>query len=481
MEIETSGVDRSGALLTDMRPGDQVTAPESDARWRKLPLLAMVIAGLALCAFFLYSQTHHVSFGYFSHPPIYGKWRPAVDPFALLVIPAGLLLSAVAWCVVSGRRMPTWLALTLVVVAGVLAAMAVNLVPGDWGHLLRGLSTARNSPFHTSDLHYVYELGVRGFGEQHPELAHVFNSWNSRTHPPGVLVLLYGLFRAFGSSHTFQISTTIAFLGMGAAISAWSIGRTFGGERSGRIAAVLLAAAPGPLLLAYTAIDAVFATFLTAAVAMFVLAIHRSSAAWAGLAGAVLGVGTYLTYATAFVALAATIAVVLQVSGVRNVIRLLGSAAIGGLLVLVAERLFLGFDVLASYSSVPGDSREYDPYWIAASPAAFLIFAGVPLAGLGMLGLFAKIPGARRPVLPLVLVSIMFVWATLPSEVTHLRPGEVERTWAFLYPLLAACAAPIIERWTRSMGRWSGAVLGGLVALSIAQAALLQALWDTIF
>jgi hypothetical protein len=77
----------------------------------------------------------------------------------------------------------------------------------------------------------------------------------------------------------------------------------------------------------------------------------------------------------------------------------------------------------------------------------------------------------------------MFVWGVLPPSITGLRQGEVERTWAFLYPMLAASAGPVIAHWTRSRtqsGRiWAGATVALLVALSVAQTGVIQSLWDT--
>ncbi len=129
---------------------------------------------------------------------------------------------------------------------------------------------------------------------------------------------------------------------------------------------------------------------------------------------------------------------------------------------------------------MPEVATPFDPYWILASPAAWLIWCGLPLAALGVAGLVIKVPGARRPVLPLALVIVMFVYCALPADVNGLRPGEVERTWAFLYPMLAAAAGPVVDRWTRGAGRWSGAIVAALVVISVAQTALIQALWDNL-
>jgi Dolichyl-phosphate-mannose-protein mannosyltransferase len=441
----------------------------------------MAGTAIILLGFYAYSQTRPpIGYGFFSHPPLYGRFEPVLEPLALTVIPTGLLLAGVGWFVTSGRRVPTWAALGAIVVCGVAVAATIALVRGDWHDLVRGVATEHNAPYYTSDLHFVYEYGVRGFVERHPEITDQFHAYNSRTHPAGVFLILYALFEVFGSSHTLRITTTIAFMAMVAAVSAWSMARTLGGERAGRIAAVLFVAAPGPLLLAYTGMDAIYATFLSAAAALFMLAIQRLSVPVAVAAGAVLALGTLLTFATSFIVLAATIAVIVQAGSLRNAAKLLGAAAGGGLAVFVLARLLLGFDIVASYQASPQSGGRSYTYWIFGSPAACLIWAGLPLAALGVAGLVRKVPDAKRPVLPMALVAIMVVWAMLPGEVTKLRPGEVERTWAFLYPVLAATAGLVVDRWTRGKGRWSGAIVSALVIISVGQTVLIQSLWDNL-
>lgn len=503
-------------------PGPAAPRP---ALW---PVLAMLGVAVALVLFYLYSQGHRITFGYFAHPPIYGRWNPVVDQLALYSVPAGLLLAGLGWLAVSTRRIPTWAALAMLVAGGVVTAAAIAVVRGDWQHLIRGVSTTGKSPYYSEDLHFVYEYGVRGFTERFVELRDQFHSYNSKTHPAGVHLFLYVFFEAFGDAHRLRITTALAVFSLGAAVSAWAIGRELGGPRAGRIAAALFVAAPGPLLLAYTSMDAVFAVILSAGTALLLIAARRRSAVAAAAGGAVLGLGTLMTFATVFVVLAATVTlVVVAWRRPKELATLLGAAAAGGLVVLLAAQLLLGFDLWGTYDALLRPRRAYDPYWIFGSPAAFLMWAGLPLAALGVPGLFDKVRREPWRLLPLLLVLIMVFWATLPSYVTKLRPGEVERTWAFLYPLLAAAAGLVVDRWTRPRParadtpaadhtparadgparadtaaaeptantagaagaagagdgvavRWSGAIIAGLILISVAQTVFLQALWDNL-
>jgi hypothetical protein len=455
-------------------------SPERTNRVAVWPVFAMAGTGLALLAFVLAGRTDPIPFGFFPQPPLYGRWAPTfdlVDPLTWSAIGAGLVLAAVGWWFTTSERIPTALGLAMVVGAGVATAAGVAVVRGDWTDLITGISTGPVPSTYAVDLPLVCEYGTRGFAEQHPDLVERFTSYSSKTHPPGYLLLLFGLFKVFGADHALRITVVLAVLAMLAAVASYAIGRVLGGERAGRVAAVLCAAAPGPLLLAFTVADAVYATLLASGAALMMVAIHRRSAAWAAAAGAALGVTTLFTYASAFVVLAAVVAVVVQTRSVRDSARLLGAAAGAGLLCLVLGRLVLGIDVWASFQASPGSGGDYDPYWILGSQAAWLLFAGLPVAALGLAGLFRRSPRGAYAVLPLALVAFMFVWAALPADLTDLRPGEVERTWAFLYPLLAGTAGPIVDRWSAAAGRWRGAIVAGLVVVSVAQAILLQSLW----
>ena len=41
-------------------------------------------------------------------------------------------------------------------------------------------------------------------------------------------------------------------------------------------------------------------------------------------------------------------------------------------------------------------------------------------------------------------------------------------------------ASPVVDRWTADKGRWRGPIIAGLVLISVAQAVLVQSLWDNL-
>jgi hypothetical protein len=468
-----------------------VTDQTGITSWRWWPVVWITAVGIILAAFCLYSRPPYVApIPHFPRLPLYGNYLPTFSRLGWWLIPAGLLLAAIAWAAIS-TRVRTWVALTLIVLGGWVASIAVNLLRGHPSALIHGVSTKRigvgpglkTGASYTTDLHFVDDLGVRGFVQHFSSMQTQFNSWNIRTHPPGTEVMLWVFYKLAGPGHPFRFATVLAVVSLLAAVGAYALGRAYGGERAGRIAAVLTVATPSLLMLSYTNVDVIFATFFTAAAALCVLGAQRRSLPLTAAAGAVLGLTTFMTYATVFLALAMAIAIAVETRSLRQIVRL-GLATIAGAgAVLAILWVTLGFDVISTYQQLPRSPGKYYQYFIAGHPASVLVSAGLPLAALGLAGLVIKVPGARRPILPLALVAIMFVWGILPPTVTALRQGEVERTWAFLYPLLAAAAAPVIDRWigsARMRAAWAGAIVGLLILITVAQAGVIQALWDNI-
>lgn len=470
----------------DETPDSTIRALESSerppqARGNGSYLVALLVAAVSLIGILICSQVRSpIEFGIFQRPPLYGYWLPAIDWIALTVIPTAALTVVVSVLVVTERRVPTWVGVILLTISALALAAALGVARGNPDDLVRRISDSDQMVSYASDVDLVDKYGVRGFAQLHPTLADEFAYYNTRTHPPGPVLFIWALLESIGITHTLRVATGIAALGLSMAAGAAVIGRAYGTDRTGRIAAVLTVAAPGPLLLAFTSMDPVFATGMAFAAGMFVLSARRTSSWWAFGGGVILGLTTLMTFATAFVALAATITHMV-VNDRERVIRKLGAAALGGLLVLVPATLGLGFDLIGSYFAVPGNSRSLDPYWIVGGPSAWLIMAGLPVAAFGTSGLFRKLRDGSRPVFAIVLVMLMVIWAALPPEATKLRPGEMERTWAFLYPVLAAVAALSVDRWMEDSGSRRSAVLAGLLTISIVQAFIIQISWDTLF
>jgi len=469
----------SPALPRGLAQAERGTATTGIARRAAAVLLlgAVAVVGVFLVA----ELTNPTLEGIFTKPPIYGYYDPSLSILGLGILPAAALLIGFATAFVLRKAIPAWLGIAVVIALAVALAASVTLVRGDTEDLVRRVSDGDRWLSYASDIPLVEQHGVRGFAQLHPDLAPEFKYWNTRTHPPGPVIVLFGIFELLGAVHTLRIATAIAALGMTTALGAYLLGSAGADQRSAKIATALLVAAPGPLLLAYTSMDLVFAAGMSIAAGFLVISASRTRLWWAVAGGAVLGATTLMTFATIFVAVAATMHILVIEKCTRKAAAKLAAAAMGGLAVLASATIVLGFDLIGSFLAVPASSSPYNAYWIVGAPGAWFVFAGLPVAALGTWGLFRRTDDGSRPVFAITLMALMITWALLPSEVTKLRSGELERTWAFAYPALAASAAPVVNLWMRSSKRFGHVVLPALMAISIAQAVLIQVLWDTLF
>ncbi|HJQ77251.1 MAG TPA: glycosyltransferase family 39 protein [Acidimicrobiia bacterium] len=445
----------------------------------KLPLALGAIVAALLLAFYIYGLNRDpIEFGLFTHPPVYGHWGPVFHNVGIVVGSAVMLLGIGAFYLARGSH--SWMLVVSLLLVGVLAGAGVTLIRGEKNHLTRGVSTSQEFTYYSADIHLVEEYGIVGFAQAHAHLTSEFRSYASKTHPPGTHILLYLLYELWGE-HPLRVSTSLALGGLSAGLAAWFTAMSLGGDLEARTALLLFLVTPGALLFAFTAMDLFFAVFMAASAAIFMFSLSRDSPWMSALAGAVLGLATLFTFASAFVAIAAAIAAPFILRDSKRAAVHIAAASGSGLVVLATATVLLGFDFVGSYVSIPPFESPYDPYWIFANPAVVLMFAGLPVVMFALPELFRS--WARRSGLffLVILLGVMVAWGSLPSEITHLRQGEVERTWAFLYPLLAAAAGIGLVRWSSRLKTpiWAVFVVAGL--LSIGQAVLIQAHWDTLF
>ena len=414
--------------------------------------------------------------GWFTAPPVYGTLEPAWSAQGWLALGACAAFALLAWVLVH-PSVGSAVFLAVAVPGATAFAFAVNLVRGDAELMLRALAASPYAlPDYHSDSPTLRRVGVRAYVTDYADVywAQMLSVQN-RTHPPGALVVHTWLADTFGGR--FGTAVVIAGVGMTSLVAAWLLGRLTGGERAGRLSALLVVVAPSLLLYSFTAMDALFAGVLSMCGAVLLLAVHRRSHRLAALAGALLGLASFLTYAAVLVALAGAVAGLVVVRDLRRGAGLLLAAGAGGVLSLAALRVGVGFDLLASNAMVVRDAYQPRPagYWAAGAPVAYLLCAGVFLAGLGLVGV-----ARHRPPMTLALLGVLVAFALAPKTVTGLYPGEVERTWLFSLPFLAAAAGRAWADWEQASQRVRRFGVPVVVGLGGAYAVLLQALYDTV-
>jgi hypothetical protein len=387
------------------------------------------------------------------YPPALGNWRPEADPllvvtlccFAAAVLVAPRLLDLPAWAFAAAA-----LGLTLVLRLALAAGAGGT---SRWGAVFdpaRALE-ARNE--------YLPALGALDFGagfflDRFAELVPSLPV-HAAGHPPGLLLTLHVL----GIDSADGMAALCIGVGALSGPLAYALGRQVLRERDARVAALLLALAPGALLFGATSADAVFLSLGLLA------AWPLAARAWAARAAGALALAASSFFAWSLLAVGAWAAIVtLRREGWRAALAL--SALCGAALVAFYALLYAatGFDPIGTIRSTEevyragiATLRPYW-YWLFGSPLAFLLVLGVPISWLALRAL------AARRTLALAIFAVIAVAALL-----GFTKAETERIWLFLAPFVCLAAA---EERVR---------LRPLLAALAVQAIAYELLFDTVW
>ncbi len=360
----------------------------------------------------------------------------------------------------------------------VLVVAAVAMVASGWNAALHlaagpaGLDDSIGSP-------WDYLAGVPAVGDSPGAYLRDYvadladQPTHVRSHPPGMVVALWGLSRAGveGMAGIFALVLAGTALAAAAVLVA---ARELGGETMARRAAPFVALAPG-LVFALNA-DIVFAGVWAAAVAALAVGLARDRRVLTLAAGAGLGIGLLLSYGL-LVAGALPAAVVIAefvrrtpsatIRGSRRTLvtgTALALAAMVTVVALPAAWGFHWFDGLdatrAEYAKGIATVRQYR-YFVGANltVAAFTVGPAV-CAALAL--------GPRRWGRAGWLIGAA-VLALVTASVSGLSKAEVERIWLpmLVWVPLAAAALP----------RWRGWALAAQVAMALVLVAILETPW----
>jgi methylthioxylose transferase len=385
-------------------------------------------------------------------PPLYATFDPRISPWAGPAVAVGALAAFGAGRAADRVR---WLWLPwLVLAAG--AAWAACLALAGGPHALVAPLLGSNDYLH--DLAKVGSPGpfLAGFTRDIGTYAtHV------RAHPPGMLLLAWGLGR-IGLGSPAVLAGIVIAAGASAGAAALVALREVSGEQAARRAAPFLALAPAAVWMA-TSADALFAGVGAWGAALTILATgetgerrQRHLLAFAG--GILLGAAVFLSYG--LVLLAAVPAVV---AAVRRRPGALVVAGLGAAMVAAAfaSQGFVWWEGLRAtrlqYFAGAGSERPYG-YFLLADMAALAVALG-PASAAALAGL------RDRQTWLLAGAGLLAVAA---AALSGLSKAEVERIWLPFMPwLLVATAALPSVRSRAGRGWLAGQLATGLLVQSL--------------
>jgi hypothetical protein len=294
------------------------------------------------------------------------------------------------------------------------------------------------------DLPLVSTAGLHAFLAGFVDHASAFST-HVRAHPPGMLVLLWGMDRLGLGGPRWEAAVVVAVAASMVPAALIAL-RAVAGETRARAAAPFLAFGPAALWLA-TSGDALFAGVTAWAVTLVVLAAcsegRRSDVLAAG-GGLLFGVAALLSYGSVLVA-AVAIAVCTARRRYRPVALAAAAAALAGL--AFAPAGFNWFEgIRSAHAQYLAGASRYRPqsYFVLGNLGAFAIALG-PAAVAGMVAL------RHRPTWLLVAGGLAGV---LIADLSGLSKGEVERIWLPFVPWIVVATSALNTR-PRAAG-WLG-------------------------
>jgi hypothetical protein len=381
--------------------------------------------------------------------PFIGYWRPQADP--LLAVTIACFAGAV---LVGPRllRLPAW---AFAAAAGGLTLVLRLALAAGGGGTAQWTAMFDPNGFEGPN-EYLPALGALDFGagffvDRFAELVPSLPV-HAAGHPPGLLLTLHAL----GIDSPGGMAALCIGVGALSAPLAYLVGRQVLDEQRARIAALLLAVAPGALLFGATSADAVY--LMLGLLAAWPLAAGRRVAGAIALAAASF-------FAWSLLAVGAWAAIVTwRRDGVRATISL--AAACGVVLVAFYAVLYAatGYDPIGTLRSTEevyragiASTRPY-LYWLFGSPVAFLVVLGLPISWPALRAL------ARGDDLAVAIFAVIAV-----SAIGGFTKAETERIWLFLAPFV--CLAAATER----------VPLRPLLAALAVQAVLYELAFETVW
>lgn len=455
-----------------MSPVAQATAPASDAgpaagddRTRRPSALAAAATVVGWLVVVLAARQWAVALmearGFeairLGAAPLVGRGDFHLGPATTIAVLAGIAIVAMAPRL--GRLRWRWLLLAVLGLA-VVWPVALNVTRGFDG--LAAPLTRHNDEY-LPDVGEVDEAGSPvTFLREFPEALDDYNV-HVRSHPPGFLLLLWGLDE--GGLGGSGWAAAVCILGGALAAPAVLVAtRNVAGERTARRAAPFVAVSPAALWVA-TSADAFYAGVGAVGVAALMVATGRPGRGGDRLAvgaGLALGASLMLSYGLVLVWLVAG-PVVWHRRRVRPLL-IAGAAAA----VVVGAFALVGFDYPAAFAATRREVAESvqrtRPYVFSlVSNLAALALACGPAVVAGLLwmrdrALWRVVGGALAAVALAALIG--------------LSKGEVERIWLPFTVWLLAAGAVLVDRWgPRSLQPW--------LALQVVVAIALQTIFRT--
>ena len=358
-----------------------------------------------------------------TNPPFVARYDPHVDPLAAVMVLCFAGAVVLAPRLLTARAFGLWaFAMTLVLRLALAAAGGAGVGITAWWEVFDPARSYEAANEYLPALGGL-EWGPRFFLDRFAETVPAYPV-HVAGHPPGLLLTLHTL----GITSPGGMAALCIGVGALSVPLTYRLGRELLDERRARIAALLLAFAPGALLFGATSADAVYLTLGLLA------AWPLASRSWRARAVGAVALAVASFFAWSLLAVGAWAAIVtLRRDGWRAALAL--SALCAAALLAFYALLYgaTGFDPLGTlratedvYRAGIASMRPYW-YWLLGSPTAFLVVLGLPITWYAL--------RARHTLALAIFAVIAF------AAVMGFTKAETERIWLFFAPFVCLAAA----------------------------------------
>lgn len=369
--------------------------------------------------------------------------------------------------------------LRYVVVVGIALVIGTNLIQGLGQGLTDPISGSNNQYFHDAILISDAFEYLRGFDERQPELL-----IHTRTHPPGPVLTIYGLFGLLQRPSLVAIAIALISVSLSLVFLNRLLTKEFGSPTAD-FAAFLFVLIPAVQVYYLASIDALVATLLLGALYFF-LHPHRTLSIVGTIA--FLAAASFLTFA--FLFMLPVLAGFEFVKDRRLTKFFLTLAGLAGLYLML--HIAMDFNYLRSFLTASALENP-DGFKLITAPASYVFtrlegifliaaFFGPFLIALWVRGIvphqidiqrisLRSVPAVVTGLSPLYLLSILGVLTLLAMFATGaFGTGETGRAASFIYPYLMFPVAMFLSRFElrfRDHMQLSGLVFGQAVAMQL--------------
>jgi methylthioxylose transferase len=358
-----------------------------------------------------------------TNPPFVARYDPHVDPLAAMMVLCFAGAVVLAPRLLTARAFGLWaFAMTLVLRLALAAAGGAGVGITAWWEVFDPARSYEAANEYLPALGGL-EWGPRFFLDRFAETVPAYPV-HVAGHPPGLLLTLHTL----GITSPGGMAALCIGVGALSVPLTYRLGRELLDERRARIAALLLAFAPGAMIFGATSADAVYLTLGLLA------AWPLASRSWRARAVGAVALAVASFFAWSLLAVGAWAAIVtLRREGRRAALAL--SALCAAALLAFYALLYgaTGFDPLGTlratedvYRAGIASMRPYW-YWLLGSPTAFLVVLGLPITWYAL--------RARHTLALAIFAVIAF------AAVMGFTKAETERIWLFFAPFVCLAAA----------------------------------------